>query len=138
MWDIFQLFSIFIFLSNLTFSLYRPFTFLFRFIPNYFIFFHAIANRSVFMISLFICLLLVHHRVIDFFFMLTLYPPALLNVLIMYIRTGNLGDFSCIISCHLKIEIVWFLFFLCWTLQFPSFVLLIQLVLQIQCWTGVA
>lgn len=106
------------FFSNLTFSLYRPFTFyLDLFLIILFSFMLLQIGVCPWFLYLYVCCWYIGELLI--FFKLILYPAALVNLLIMYvIRTGNFWNFSCIISCHLEREIVWFLLFLCWSLQF--------------------
>ena len=65
-------------ISGLQFSEYRPFIFLLRFIPRYFLLFDATVNGVVFLISLSDGLLLVYRNARDFC-ILILNPATLLN-----------------------------------------------------------
>ena len=82
----FQLFvSSIYFFSILSFSRYRYFSSLVRFIPRYFILFVAIVNRIVYLISLSVSSLLAYKSATDFW-ILILYPATLLN---SFIRSSS-------------------------------------------------
>uniref|UniRef100_A0A9L0T258 Uncharacterized protein n=1 Tax=Equus caballus TaxID=9796 RepID=A0A9L0T258_HORSE len=68
----------------LLFSVYRSFTSLVKFIPRYFIFFLAIVNEIVFLISLSATLLLVYRNATDFC-MLISYPPYIFFLVTLHI-----------------------------------------------------
>lgn len=83
-----------IYFSNvLTFSVYKPFPYLIKFVSQYFILFGAIVNGIIFSID---------HGL----FVFILYPATLLNFFISCNFLIELLAFLYIKSCHLQAEII--------------------------------
>ena len=99
------------FFSALSFSRYRSFTSLVRFIPRYFFLFEATVKGIVFLISLSVSSLLAYRNATDFW-ILIFYPATLLNSFIsLVVSHQNLWGCLCTVSCQLQIMTVLLLAF---------------------------